>query len=361
MTIQVLYCHTHYDEPHTGGEWAHHHTLNYLSKQSDIDLRELEEDGVSALKITEFSRSIQLWFFKMFWRLPRETIIVQASESYIQLCLANWALKFRRRRPRILMLVHSDPYWGGMNWKGVLVVGFCFRIHVRSADRLIANSLDTCRRLIQLGVDQEKIFVIKPPAQEFLPPRQTGKSSGVMQIICPANIYPKKGQEVLIKAMRNIKDDRVNVILPGLVKDHVYYERLRTLIKRYDLDNRIKFVGYLHGQEMSDACAKSSLCIIPSLHEPYGMVVQEAMLFGLPVIASRVGGLTEQINDGVDGFLVPPDNPDALANAISRVVNNSDLREQIIQNALEKATTFPTWESVMERTCNVVREMAKEK
>ena len=256
------------------------------------------------------------------------------------------------------MLVHSDPYLGNMNWKGVLVDGACFRAHVCSADRLIANSLDMCERLVRLGVKRQKIVVITPPAQALPSPRRMEKPPGVIQIICPANIYPKKGQEVLIKAMRRIEDDRVTAVLPGLVKDPEYYRRLHSLVEQYGLEHRIAFVGYLHGQEMADAYAQSSLCVVPSLHEPYGMVVQEAMLFGLPVIASRVGGLTEQISDGVDGLLSPPGDPDALARAIQRLVHDPDLRTRLIRNAGEKVKTFPTWETVMQRTYAVIREMA---
>ena len=356
MKIPVFYCHIPYDAPHTGGEWAHHHTRNYLISQPDIDLQEFNSSDHAAFKTP--SLKTQLWFLKRFWRLPAATIIVQASESCLQLCLANWALKLRRHRPHILILVHSDPFLKGMNWKGVLVDGTCFKTFVRSADRLVANSLDMCQRLLRLGVNREKITVITPPPQVLPRSKVAPQNNGTIQIICPSNIYAKKGQEVLIEAMQHIEDSRVTAILPGLVKDPKYRQRLGSLVKQYGLNRRITFAGYLNGQEMANAYAQSDICVVPSLHEPFGMVVQEAMLFGLPVIASRVGGLTEQIKDGVNGLLVPPGDSDALAEAIQRLSSDSDLRMTLLKNAKEKTKTFPTWESVMERTCNVVREMA---
>lgn len=356
----MLYCHMRYDKPQTGGEFAHDYTVKYLASQSDVNLDKLSDDDVLALNITKVTLRTTLRFLKKFGGLPANTIIVQASESYLQLCLANWSLKLRRRRPQVLILVHSDPYLKNMNWKGRLIDGIFFKMHVCSADRVVANSLDMCQRLVRLGVNRQKIIVIRPPAQELPPPGRVVDPIGMIQIICPANIYPKKGQEILIEAMRRINDDRVTAILPGLVKDHEYYQRLRSLVEQYGLDSRIKFTGHLHGQEMSDAYAQSSICVIPSLHEPYGMVVQEAMLFGLPIIASRVGGLTEQINDNVDGLLVPPGDPDALARMIQRVVNDQNLRERLVENAKEKTKTFSTWETAMKRTCAVIRKMAEE-
>ncbi len=359
MTIPVLYCHMDYDTPHTGGEWAHYYTVKYLAGCPEFSLQKLDACYTAALKRPGFRT--QLWFLKRFWGLPAKAIIVQASESYLQLFLANCILKLRRCRPQVLILVHSDPYLKSMNWKGRLIDGVFFKLHVCLADRLVANSRDMCQRLIRMGVNRQKIALVTPAAQDLPPPKKMEKLSGVFQIICPANIYPKKGQEVLIEAMRRINDDHVTALLPGLVKDPMYDLRIRTLVKQYGLDHRISFTGYLHGQEMADAYAQSSICVIPSLHEPYGMVVQEAMHFGLPIIASKIGGLTEQINDGVDGFLVLPGDPDVLARAIQRVVNDSNLRERLVENAKEKAKTFPAWESVMQRTCAVIREMAKEK
>ena len=358
MTVLVFYCHNRYSKPRTGGEWVHHHTYNYLASQPDIDFRELDEDGIEDLKTTEIGLKVPFQFLKRLWRLPSHTIIVQASESYLQLFVANWLLKLRRNRPKILILVHSDPYLGNMNWKGVVFDGFCFKMHVRSADRLIANSLDTRRRLIKLGVRSEKIVVITPPAQALPMPRRIEKQNSVKQIICPANIDTRKGQKILVEAMHRIHDNQVTAIFPGLVKDTKYHQELRSLVSQYGLEHRIRFAGYLEGYEMAEAYSQSSICVIPSLHDSYGMTVQEAMRFGLPVIASRVGGLTEQIEDGINGILVPPGDPGALAKAIQCVVNDSNLRECLVNNAKEKTKTFPTWVSVMERTCNVIREMA---
>ena len=71
--------------------------------------------------------------------------------------------------------------------------------------------------------------------------------------------------------------------------------------------------------------------------------------------------LTEQINDGVDGILVSPGDPKALADAIRRIVNNPHLRARLVRQAKKKTNEFSTWEAVMERTTDLIRDMAEEK
>jgi glycosyltransferase involved in cell wall biosynthesis len=76
------------------------------------------------------------------------------------------------------------------------------------------------------------------------------------------------------------------------------------------------------------------LCL-PSRQEPFGRSIVEAMALGKPVVASAVGGIPEVITDGVDGLLVPPDDPDALAEALSTVVDDAEFRVAIGKQALQ--------------------------
>ena len=70
--------------------------------------------------------------------------------------------------------------------------------------------------------------------------------------------------------------------------------------------------------------------------------------------------LTEQIKDGVNGLLVPPGDSEALADAIRRIVNNPQLGARLVRQAKKKTNEFSTWEAVMERTTDLIRDMVKE-
>lgn len=86
--------------------------------------------------------------------------------------------------------------------------------------------------------------------------------------------------------------------------------------------NRLKVHGSLAAPELEALRRRCAMCVVPSRYESFGLVVLEAFAAGQAVVASRVGGLAEVIRDGLDGVLVAPENADALANALVRVISD---------------------------------------
>jgi D-inositol-3-phosphate glycosyltransferase len=82
--------------------------------------------------------------------------------------------------------------------------------------------------------------------------------------------------------------------------------------------------------------AEASVTAVPSRDEAFGLVALESIAVGTPVVASRVGGLAEIVRDGIDGFLVPPDDPKALAEKLAVLLSNRELRDQIGRNARQR-------------------------
>ena len=85
-----------------------------------------------------------------------------------------------------------------------------------------------------------------------------------------------------------------------------------------------------------DYYQRAALLVMPSFYESFGIACLEAMAFGLPVVATRVGGLPEVIEDGVTGLLVPPGDADALAQAMIRLLSDADLRRRMGQAGRER-------------------------
>ncbi|GAH62834.1 unnamed protein product [marine sediment metagenome] len=106
--------------------------------------------------------------------------------------------------------------------------------------------------------------------------------------------------------------------------------------------------GRLEGDDLVAAYAEADIFIAPSLYETYGMVICEAMSFGIPVVASNTGGIPEQVRDGVEGFLFPPDDPGSLSDALHRLIVDPELRMRMGERGRKRAAQLPSWDQVCE-------------
>lgn len=157
-------------------------------------------------------------------------------------------------------------------------------------------------------------------------------SGNISHIAFVGSLVKRKGVDVLVKAFRNIRRQDIRLLIVGdgpLRKE---------LIPSASGDPRIEFLGYKkNGIEYIKA---SDVFVLPSVYEGLPNVIIEAMAVGTPVIASNVSGIPELIEDGVNGLLVKPGDPEGLGNAIIRLLDDGDLREKLISESLKRAGHF---------------------
>jgi len=142
----------------------------------------------------------------------------------------------------------------------------------------------------------------------------------------------RKGQEVLVRAMarlgRTAPQARcviVGSVFPG---NESHLEELQRLVAELGLSERVLFTGEIADPRI--VYAALDVFVLPSAQpEPFGGVVMEAMAMGVPVIATAIGGSVDQVAEGVTGFLVPPADPDALADRLERLFRDPGLRQQM--------------------------------
>jgi glycosyltransferase involved in cell wall biosynthesis len=140
-----------------------------------------------------------------------------------------------------------------------------------------------------------------------------------------ARFSPEKGLDVLIDAFAELERGRLVLIGDGDER-----QRLETQVEARGLVDRVKFAGWVTGPWAAQWSLDA--LVVPSRSEGFGLAVVEAMLAGIPVIATDVGGLPELIQQDRTGLLVPPDDPGAMATAITRVMDDR-------AEALERADT----------------------
>ena len=159
----------------------------------------------------------------------------------------------------------------------------------------------------------------------------------IYDVLFVGRLEDAKGVDVLIKAIAILKQKfnlQIKVAILGDGSKRVYLENLS---KQLGVDNEIAFLGVQ--KDVQSFMASSKIFVLPSRWEGLPMVILEAMANRLPIIATPVGGITEIINDGVDGILVEPENPELLADKIYLLLNNENLRLDISRKAFDKVKT----------------------
>ncbi|UCG35364.1 MAG: glycosyltransferase [Candidatus Omnitrophota bacterium] len=210
---------------------------------------------------------------------------------------------------------------------------------------------------VQFGVPQEKIVVINRWVDlnkfQFVPYHER-KSSNV--IVSIGRISPTKGYEYLIEGFK--KAVRANPYLhlkivgsPDKSKLD-YFNHLKNLVVRYSLNYNVTFEGYR--QDVENVLKEARLLVAPSIiDESFGRVVVEAFACGVPVIATKVGGFNEIIEDGKDAILVDRKDSMAIANNILRIFQDYALANKLVETGREKVTALYTMRKSMEQTREV--------
>ncbi len=165
------------------------------------------------------------------------------------------------------------------------------------------------------------VFVVPNgvPARRAVAARNPAKTDWTLGTV--ALFRPRKGLEVLLEALAQLRGRGLPVRLRavGTFETPEYERHIRQLAGRLNLDSVIDWAGF--ARDIDGELARMDLFVLPSLFgEGLPMVVLEAMAAGLPVVASAVPGVPEAVRDGMEGLLVEPANPSALAAAIGRFV-----------------------------------------
>ena len=140
-------------------------------------------------------------------------------------------------------------------------------------------------------------------------------------------------------------------------------ERLQALRESLGIDDMIMFLGRQDQDTLQYYYSAAEVVVVPSHYESFGMVALESMACGTPVVASETGGLAFLVKDGETGFHVPAADPEALAGRLIELMEDSELRDKLGNQASEYAKGF-TWsivaDQILELYASVLAEFRKE-
>lgn len=203
-------------------------------------------------------------------------------------------------------------------------------------------------RIIPNGVDREQLL-----AGDCIQPDR-GKSGPVLVFL--GRLVHEKGVCHLMDAFCKVIKCQPGAVL-YICGQGPEMDSLRARARRLGLDGAVFFPGFLSAAERSRIYRRADLVVIPSLYEPFGIVALEAMAAGLPLVASNTGGLAEIISQGQDGILVPPGDDEALAAAITSLLENPAQARILSNNARETVAALYDWNVIAAATCDAYREL----
>ncbi len=215
---------------------------------------------------------------------------------------------------------------------------------------------DEALRRRDAGSDQITVVhngIPMPPLESLKPTNEVRHSLGLNEdspfIFCAARLQKEKDLPTLISAMSQLPN--AHCFIAGEGDEQA---SLQSQIDRLSLSPRVKLLGFRNDVlSLTRAC---DVFVLPSLAEPFGLAILEAMALARPVIATRAGGPLEIIDDNRSGLLVPPQSPEALAASLQQLLRSPDLRRSFGESALTRFNALFTADRMARQTLAIYRK-----
>jgi len=331
-------------------------------------------DGVEVVRLKAFSLPGEL-HYPFFRGLSRalesgrpEVLHVHTYGTNHAAVAARYA---RRHHVPMVLSAHYHPIWsieGG--WLRHRIRGFYDRALaapvVSEARVLIVQSQEEERLIRENGFPLPRIARI-PPGYTPLPPPAPGPRAFSDRLgldgpfaLFVGRLASNKGLLPLVDAFRAVarEDPRATLVLVG--EDGGQRAAVEARVRQAGLEGRVRLTGFLADEAMLAAAFREArVFLLPSEYEAFGLVLLEALAQGTPVIASRVGGIPEFVEDGKSGRLVTPGDPGALEHAMLELWNDPERRAR--WGEYGRTVTVPrySWDGVVDRLLEVYEDVTR--
>jgi glycosyltransferase involved in cell wall biosynthesis len=229
---------------------------------------------------------------------------------------------------------------------------------LHAAAAVLATSAWSARRLREHH-DLARVHVVAPGTDRAPLARGT---DGRSRLLCLAAVTPHKGQDLLVEALAGLADLPWTCVCVGpLERAPSFVTEVRTLIAEHDLAGRVELTGPRTGGALEAQFAAADLVVLPSRAETYGMVIAEALMRGLPVLATAAGAVPDTLGaapDGsVPGILVPQRTSAAFGAALRRWLTEPDLPDRLRASARHRRATLPDWRTAAREMSAVLENL----
>jgi D-inositol-3-phosphate glycosyltransferase len=239
------------------------------------------------------------------------------------------------------------------------------RVVARGADRIVCGSESERETLIEeYDVSPSRLSVVPcgvdvdcfRPLDMVQSRIALGLDPDVPVLLFIGRIEPLKGIDVLIRAVSQLDGKFQLLVVGGDEKDVLRTHELHVLAEEMGIAGKVVFADAVPHDELPRYYNAASVCVVPSYYESFGLVALEAMACGVPVIASRVGGLKETVQDGRTGYLIPWRCPEPFAERLDLLLTNEPLRRSLGEEARQVAQAY-RWPEIAAQVEDVYHDL----
>jgi len=222
--------------------------------------------------------------------------------------------------------------------------------YLQSVDGFIFNSKTTKGVVTELIGGSKPSVVAYPPTDRFderiiLQDQIRKRAKGdELRILFLGNVIYRKGLHTLLQAVKSL-NLKVNVdVVGGSNSEPRYAYEMERYVLTHGLTSMVKFHGAFGSEPLIKMYEQAHVMVVPSSYEGFGIVYLEGMGFGLPAIGTTAGAASEIISDGVDGYLIEPDDAASLAEILHKLATDRDHLVKLSKNALKRFQSQPKWD-----------------
>jgi glycosyltransferase involved in cell wall biosynthesis len=319
----------------SGGYIYDRKLVEYLRAQGDtVEIISLSWRNYAAHLMDNFS-----------FKLPANLdILIQDELNHPSLIAAN-----RGKHPYpIVSIVHHlrsselRPKWRNALYRMVE------KKYLQNVDGFIFNSRTTKGVVNSIVGNNKPSIVAYPPTDRFgkaisEAEIKTRSTQGPLQILFLGNVMGRKGLHTLLDAVKSLGPKvRIDVI-GSLTSEPKYAKQMQEFITKNNLSSFIFLHGSLNNEPLIEKLQQAHVLVVPSSYEGFGIVYLEGMGFGLPAIGTTAGAAGEIIEHGKTGYLIQPNDHQALTDHISKLASDRNLLAELSLNARKRYMQQPSW------------------
>ncbi len=319
-----------------------------LATKGDGELiKEVEKEGFKVRVISHFNQEINLYkdimaLFELIYVIKKYRYDIVHTHNSKAGFIGRLAAKICGT-PLVIHTVHGFAFHDFERpWRRKLFI-FLERLAAKWADKLIVISNPLKDWGLRLGIGKKEQYVLIYSGIEIdkfkvnIDVNKKKEEFGIrpdeLVVGVVAKLWEGKGHECVLKAAKDVIKKVPNVRFM-FVGEGYLYRSLKELRDKLGLTDYVIFTGFR--KDIPEITSIFDVAVLASYFEGLGRVILEAMVCGKPVVATKVGGIVDIVEDAVTGLLVPPNNQVALSGALVKLLSNEDLRKKIGENAKKR-------------------------